>query len=159
TGVTINTLGQGYTVTNGLATTGGHGSGARINITYIKNLDAIDDRLGNALMINGNLWTTHCIQVDSTGVGGGTTGSARDGMRFYQIKNMTATPTVVQSGTLFDASATPLNYWVGSIAASGQGHMSLGASYSNSASYAGAALASRYSSDTPGTISSPTSVA
>jgi hypothetical protein len=125
-----------------------------------KNLSALDDRLGNAQIINGNLWTTHSIQVDATGVGGGTTGTARNAMRFYEINNLTGTPALVQSGTLFDSSATnPLFYWVGSIAASGQGHAIVGASSAGSAANAGAVFAGRMAGDTAGAISSPAVIA
>jgi hypothetical protein len=43
TGATIVAPGQGYTVTNGLATTGGHGSGCTINITALQNAVVTDD--------------------------------------------------------------------------------------------------------------------
>src|SRR5262249_29213763 len=53
----------------------------------------------------------------------------------------------------------PLFYWVGSIAASGQGHAIVGASSAGSAANAGAVFAGRLSSETLGTISSPTVIA
>lgn len=114
-------------------------------------LDAIDDRLMNAQMINGSLWATHSIQVDATGTASSTGG--RDGMRFYQITNMATTPTLVQAGTLFDASATdPLSFFVGSIATSGQGHSILASSYAGNTAYAGVAFDGRLSGDAPGTL-------
>src|SRR5207253_10246758 len=125
-----------------------------------KSLDPVDDRLGNAQIVNGSLWTTHSIQVASTGVGGGSTGTARNAMRFYQINNLAGTPALVQSGTMFDSSATnPLFYWVGSIATSGQGHVIVSASSAGSAANAGAVFAGRLSGDTAGTLGSPAVIA
>jgi hypothetical protein len=107
-----------------------------------RNIDAIDYRLMNAQIINGSLWTAHSIQVDQTGAGGGAIGTQRDGMRFYQINSLTGTPAVVQSGTLYDPSVTanPLYYWMGSIAATGQGHAVLASSFAGSKDYEGAAF-------------------
>jgi hypothetical protein len=76
------------------------------------SLDAIDDRLfaatihRNKVAGTSGLWTAHNIQVNSSGVGSSSGGM--DGSRWYEIANMTSTPTLVQSGTLYDASGTPL---------------------------------------------------
>jgi hypothetical protein len=46
------------------------------------NIDALDDRLFHAHIRNQQLWTSHNIGVDNTGVVGTNT---RDGTRWYQI--------------------------------------------------------------------------
>jgi hypothetical protein len=119
------------------------------------NLDDLDTRLFGARMHNGSLWTAHNIQVDGSGVANSSGG--RDGARWYQLTNMTATPALAQSGTLFDsASSNPRNFWIPSVAMSGQGHMALGCSVAGNSEHAEIAVAGRWASDTPGAIQSPT---
>jgi hypothetical protein len=92
-------------------------------------LDALDDRLFAAHLRNGRLWTAHNIGVNNSGA---TTGANRNGSRWYEIQNLGTTPTVFQTGTLFDNNTpnntTQRNYWIPSIMVSGQGHASLGCS-------------------------------
>ncbi len=121
-------------------------------------LDALDDRLFAAAIhknkITGvnSLWTAHNIEVNSSGVG--TIGGGRDGARWYELRNLTTSPMLQQSGTLFDsAPSNPRFFWIPSVAMSGQGHMALGSSTAVSATtYAGIAVAGRLSSDSSGTI-------
>jgi len=114
-------------------------------------LDAIGDRLMNAEIINGSLWTTHSIRVNSSGVG--TSGGDRNAMRFYEINNLESIPTLRQSGTLYDTAASnPLHYWVGSIATSGQGHTALASSYGGNTAFAGVAFDGRLSGDVLGSL-------
>jgi hypothetical protein len=95
-------------------------------------LDALDDRLFEAMIgrdPNGTdtLWTAHNILVNSSGVGS-STGNRAAG-RWYQLGTLDSTPSLVQSGTLFDpAAANPRQFWIPSIAMNGQGHASLNAS-------------------------------
>jgi hypothetical protein len=124
-------------------------------------LDSIDDRLFAAMLhknrITGttSLWTAHNIDVNASGVASGSGG--RNGSRWYQLDNLTSTPTLTQSGTLFDpASSNPRGFWIPSVAMSGQGHMALGASYAGNADYAGVAVAGRLSGDPLGTIQAAT---
>ncbi|HEV8202272.1 MAG TPA: immunoglobulin domain-containing protein [Candidatus Polarisedimenticolia bacterium] len=126
-------------------------------------LDALDDRLFAArLSVNRltgvpSLWTAHNILVDSTGVG--TTGGDRDGARWYEIRNLTTTPLLVQSGTLFDTAATqPRFFFIPSVAMSGQGHAALASSTSGETNYADAAVAGRLGSDALGTTQAFTPV-
>jgi hypothetical protein len=135
-----------------------------LNVPYSggtgNSLDAIDDRLfaaavhRNKVAGTNSLWTAHNIQVNSSGVGSSSGG--RDGSRWYEIANMISTPTLVQSGTLYDASGTPLYYWMPSVAASGQGHMALGCSRANLTTSAGVAVAGRLRPDAAGTTQAPT---
>ena len=133
----------------------------------IRNLDALDDRLFAAQLKKGSLWTAHNINVDPTGVATDTTGTTgRDGSRFYEITNLSTTPTLRQSGTLFDnttvSTGTARHIWIPTIAASGQGHVALGASIAAPLNSAGTqlqpsiAVAGRLSGDPLGTIQSPT---
>src|SRR5439155_4418621 len=88
-------------------------------------LDSIDDRLSNAIIRNGSLWTGHNIGVDNTG---GATGTVtRNGVRCYQIGSLGTTPALVQSGIVFTSSCTnnisSLYYWIPSTNASARGHL------------------------------------
>lgn len=125
------------------------------------NIDALNDRLYAAQMhknqLTGvrSLWAAHNILVNSSGTG--TAAGDRDAMRWYEIGSMTTTPTLVQSGTLFDTAATnPRYYWMGSVAMSGQGHMALGCSYASAVEFAGVAVAGRLASDGLGVTEAPT---
>ena len=125
-------------------------------------LDGIDDRFFAAAIhknkITGvsSLWAAHNMRVSTTGVASST--GTRNGSRWYEFGNLTTTPALVQSGTLFDAAASnPRGYWVPSVIASGQGHMALGCSYANATvDFAGAAASGRLRTDTAGTIQAPT---
>jgi hypothetical protein len=123
------------------------------------SLDALDDRLFAAQIrkniVTGisSLWTAHNIRVDASGVGG--SGGTRTGCRWYEIRNISTTPTLYQSGTLFDAAASnPMFFWIPSVAMSGQGHMSLGSSRAGTGRYAEIVVAGRLSSDALGTTQS-----
>jgi hypothetical protein len=119
------------------------------------NLDALDDRLFATRMHNGSLWTAHNIQVNSSGVA--SSNGHRDGARWYQLSNLAGTPTVAQSGTLFDSSASsPRFFWIPSCAMNGQGHMALGCSVASANEHAEIAATGRLATDTLGTIQSPT---
>ena len=122
-----------------------------------KTLDALDDRLFAAMMMKNKitgvntLWTAHNIQVNTSGVGSGSGG--RNGSRWYEIANMTTTPTLAQSGTYFDAAASnPRGYFIPGIAMSGQGHAILGTSSTASDQFADCGFAGRYRTDAGGTF-------
>lgn len=117
----------------------------------LANLDAVDDRLQHAVIRDGRLWTSHQIQVDATGAGSATGG--RNGIRWYEIEGLGATPVVRQSGTVFDASATtPASYFAGSMMVSGQGHVALGATVAGAATFVNAAVTGRLAGDPLGTM-------
>jgi subtilase family serine protease len=127
----------------------------------VNNLDALDDRFFAAAIHKNkttgvsSLWTAHNIEVNSSGVG--AAGGGRNGSRWYEITGMTSTPTVNQSGTLFDAaSSNPLGFWIPSVAMSGQGHMALGSSRAGVNNRAEIVVAGRLTTDTLGTIQAPT---
>lgn len=121
-------------------------------------LSSLDDRLFAARLVRNtitgvdSIWTSHNIGVTNTGVAGNT----RNGMRWYNIGNLTTTPTMIQSGTLFDSAASnPFSYWVGSITGTGQGHAVIGSSRSSANTFASAATAGRLRTDTLGTLQAP----
>ncbi len=94
-------------------------------------LDALDDRLYAAHLRNGRLWTAHNIGVNNTGTTTGT--RTRNAARWYEIQNLSTTPTVFQTGTLYDNTGgvtdiTQRSYWIPSIMVSGQSHAALGCS-------------------------------
>lgn len=118
------------------------------------NLDGSDDRLLAAHLRNGRLWTAHAIQVNASGVASNTGG--RNGTRWYEIQNLTTTPALVQSGTVFDSAATnPLSYWMPAVVVSGQGHAYLGFSSAGNSAFANAAATARWVGDSLGTMQSP----
>ncbi|MBX3378989.1 MAG: hypothetical protein KF805_02755 [Phycisphaeraceae bacterium] len=126
-------------------------------------VDALNTRLYDARIHRDRstgsrtLWTAHCIQVNSSGVGSSVGG--RNGARWYQIGNLTASPTLVQSGTLFDNAASNQRYYTfPTVAMSGQGHMALGASFGGAVNFMSSAAAGRLASDPLGTTQAPTTI-
>ncbi len=124
---------------------------------------AVDDRLFAAQVrrdrLTGlpSLVTAHNIQVTGGGVAGP---GGRNGSRWYQIGSLGLTPTLVQSGTLFDpASNAPRSFWIPSIAMTGQGHMAIGCGSASSSTLIGCATAGRLWSDPPGSIQAPVWIA
>jgi hypothetical protein len=117
-------------------------------------LDALDDRLFDAKLRDGRIWTAHNIAVDAAGAGSDT--GDRDGSRWYEIDVTGGAPALVQSGTLFDpAAASPRSYWIPSIMVSGQGHAAIGASASGATQYANGVTAGRFATDPAGQLQSP----
>ena len=120
-------------------------------------LDPIDDRLMAAHVRNGRLWTSHGIGVSNTGVSTGTV--TRNAARWYELSNLSATPAVVQSGTLFTATDTNVttarHYWIPTVMVSGQGHAALGISTAGTNERANAATAGRLATDALGTLQAP----
>ncbi len=115
-------------------------------------LDALDDRLSSASLRGGHVWTAHNIAVD----GAGDSPGDRDGSRWYEIDVSTGTPSLVQSGTLFDAAAAaPRFYWMPAIAVSGQGRAVLGASVAGAAQPIQAAVTERLASTPAGVLQPP----
>ncbi len=117
------------------------------------NLDGSDDRLYAAHIRNGRLWTAHAIGVNS---GGTTTTPTRNAARWYELQNLTGTPTVVQQGTVFDAAATnPKFFWMPTVMVSGQGHAAIGFSTAGTNNRANAGATGRWASDTLGAMQVP----
>ncbi|MEA2971729.1 MAG: hypothetical protein QOG82_187 [Actinomycetota bacterium] len=118
-------------------------------------LEAHDDRLYAAVMRNGRLWTAHNIGVIYTGLVFGT--STRTATRWYELQNLSTTPAVLQSGTVFDDAVTnPLSYWTPTITVSGQGHAAMGGSVAGLSHYADAWITGRLVGDALGTMQTVT---
>lgn len=131
-------------------------------------LDALgDERLLDAQMIRNkisgqtSIWTSHHIAVNAGGTAVTADGvaNARNAMRWYQLAENNGVLTLTQSGTLFDNTATGAKgYWMGTIAASGQGHAVLGSSVASSTLHANSIVAGRYSSQPAGILNPPVNV-
>lgn len=120
------------------------------------NLDALDDRLFAALIRGGRLWTSHNMAVTAAGVASNSNAQRRNGVRWYEliVPPTTGTPTVNQSGTIFDTAATVAlarQYWIPTIGLSGQGHAALGYSTAGTPFRIDAATNGRLRGDTLGT--------
>jgi len=117
-------------------------------------VDGIDERLMSAVIRNGNLWTAHAIYVNASG---STSSPNRDAARWYQISNLTGSPNLVQSGTVYDPStpndANQLNYWIPAINVSGQGHVAMGFSSAGTNARLNSATIGRLAGDPSGTMS------
>lgn len=118
-------------------------------------LDALDDKLFMAQMRNGSIWTAQNIAVNSSGT---TTSPTRNGSRWYEVSNLTATPTLIQSGTVFDNSANADNYWLPTIAASGQGHTAMVYCIAGANTRINMGSVGRFSSDVLGTMQTPLTI-
>jgi hypothetical protein len=125
-------------------------------------LDALDDRLFQAHIRNGRLWTSHNIAVSATGVASSAS-TRRDGVRWYELNGIRSIdngglPVVVQSGTLFDPAATVAaarQYFIPSVVVSGQGHAALGYSTAGTPYYADGGTVGRLAGDLAGTLQTP----
>jgi hypothetical protein len=120
-------------------------------------LDSIDDRLFGASITKNrltgvsSLWTAHNVGVVASGVGSGS--ADRNASRWYQIDNLTGTPTLTQAGTAFDPSASgPLGMWIPTIGANGQGAALMGTSIAGVSLSASAAGFARVSGDPAGSL-------
>jgi len=124
-------------------------------------LDSLDDRFFEAMIRNGRLWSSHNFRVSSAGVAN-TAAAARNAVRWYEFQNLTTTPTLVQSGTVFDNAATlaaARQYWIPSMIVTGQGHSILGMSMAGTPIGATPAYVGRLAGDTLGTMTGPPTVA
>jgi len=118
------------------------------------NLDPVDDRLFAAHIRNGRLWTAHNIQVNSSGTASSSGG--RNGSRWYELQNLTGTPSVVEYGTVFDsASSNAKSYWIPSIMVSGQGHVAMGFSTAGTNYRVNAGTVGRLATDALNTMQTP----
>ncbi|MBL8008253.1 MAG: hypothetical protein JNJ56_12040 [Ignavibacteria bacterium] len=120
------------------------------------NLDGLDDRLfaaaihRNKISNTVTLWTAHNFEVNSSGVA--STSGNRLASRWYEVTNLTTTPSLSQSGTIFDPAASNiLNYWIPSCAMSGQGHMAIAYSRAGTANKAEIYASGRLRTDALGT--------
>ena len=117
-------------------------------------LDGLDDRLLQAVIRNGRLWTSQQIDVDTTGQAVATGG--RNAVRWYELGGLEATPSIVQSGTVFDNTpSNPVHYWMGAIMPNGQGHVALGMSMGGATTRVNTAFTGRLATDAAGVMDAP----
>jgi Bacterial Ig domain len=120
-------------------------------------LDAQDDRLSQAVIRGGRLWTSHQIEVDAAGQA--ALGGGRNAIRWYELQNLDTAPALRQLGTVFDSAASsPVSYFMSSVMVSGQGHMAMGSTVAGASAFVNAMTAGRLSSDAPGQINGPPQV-
>ena len=121
------------------------------------NLDGLDDRLYAAMARGGHLWTAHNIGVNTTGVATSTASIKRNGTRWYDLTNLTGTPTVTQSGTVFDGAvqASARDFFIPSIMVTGQNHAALSLTTGGTPFFVNAYTAGRLSGDATGTMQAP----
>ncbi len=122
-----------------------------LGMTGKRLLDALDDRLFAAHFRSGRLWTAHNIEVNASGAA--STMGGRTGVRWYELEGVASpgTPSVRQSGTIFDPASSPRFFWIPTVMVSGQGHTALGFSTAGTDFRADAATVGRLSGDTLGT--------
>jgi len=113
-----------------------------------QQLDSLGDRLMFRLAYRNfgsyeSLVVNHSVQISGS--------SNQTGIRWYEIRNPTGTPSVYQQSTY--APDTSTYRWMGSIAEDQSGDLAVGYSVSNSSNiYPGIRYAGRVPSDTPGTL-------
>lgn len=125
-----------------------------------------DDRRLIAAMIKQNkitntsgLWVAQGSLMDIAGVGG--SGGDRDGAVWFEIGNLSNTPTILQSASMCDTSGTGtsiVHYTYPSIAESGQGHNIMGFTSVGATKYAQAGVAGRYRTNASGTFNAPVDI-
>lgn len=124
------------------------------------SIDGNDRRLCAAMIkknkISGqaNLWVAQGTLLNSSGIGG--SGGDRDGALWLEIGNLSTSPTILQSATLYDgvnsSSSSAENYIYPTIAMSGQGNSLMGFTSAGASKYAQAAAAQRFRTDPFGTF-------
>ena len=125
------------------------------------NLGSLDDRLYAAMIRNGRLWSAHSFRVNNAGVAS-TVADARNAVRWYELQNLTTTPTLVQSGTVFDNAATRAaarQYFIPSVAVTGQNHAVVGFTMAGTPVGATPAYAARLAGDPLSTMTGPPTTA
>ncbi|MCS6777163.1 MAG: hypothetical protein RMJ43_05020 [Chloroherpetonaceae bacterium] len=124
-------------------------------------LDALDDRLfaaeirKNRITGVSTLWTAHNFRVNTSGIAS-TDSDARNASRWYEIQNLSGTPSLRQSGTVFDnAASSAQGFWIPSIIMTGQGHAVMAMNVAGPNRRADIVFAGRLSGDPLGTLRAP----
>jgi hypothetical protein len=112
-----------------------------------QKLDSLGDRLMFRLAYR-NFGSYESMVVNHS-VSLGSRASSHTGVRWYEIRNPSGTPTVFQQGT-FSPDAN--HRWMGSIAMDKKGNIALGYSVSGPTLYPGIRYAGRQSTDPRGTL-------
>lgn len=100
-----------------------------------------------------SMWTAHVVETDTTCTPAGSGNNRRLGAKWYEIGNLSTTPTITQFGTLCTTatgsttSNTERGFFYPTVVQTGQGHMALGASYASATEFVGIAAAGRLRTD------------
>jgi len=100
-----------------------------------------------------SLWTAHAVEVDATCTPAASGNSRRIGAKWYELGNLSTTPTITQFGTLCTTAPgsaitnSERGFFFPTVAMSGQGHMALGSSFASAAEFVGVAAAGRLRTD------------
>jgi hypothetical protein len=100
-----------------------------------------------------SLWTAHSVETNTSCTPASSGTSRRLGAKWYEIGNMTTSPTIIQFGTLCTttlgspATNSERGFLYPTVVASGQGHMALGASQASATEFVGIAAAGRLRTD------------
>ncbi len=111
-------------------------------------LDSLADRLMYRLAYRNRGGVESLVVNHSVTVGNKRTGITS--VRWYEVRNPNATPTVFQQGTL--STSDGIHRWMGSIAMDKQGNIALGYSASNSSVSPSIRYTGRLVTDAPGTM-------
>jgi hypothetical protein len=111
-----------------------------------------------------SLWTAHSVETDPTCTPAGSGSGRRLGARWYEIGNLTTSPSITQFGTLCTTAAgsstnnSERGFLYPAVVETGQGHMALGASFASATEYVGVAAAGRLRTDPPGGTRAPETI-
>ena len=100
-----------------------------------------------------SLWTAQSVETDLTCTPADTGNARRLGAKWYEIGNLTTTPTVTQFGTLCTTALgngvtnTERGFLDPTVTGTGQGHVALASSYASRTEFAGIAAAGRLRTD------------
>src|SRR5207245_6762502 len=99
--------------------------------------------------------------VTSTGAASGFDTERRNAARWYELSVPvgSGSPTLVQSGTVFDSAAfvsSARHFWIPSVMVSGQGHAAFGFSTAGTPFHIDGATTGRLATDALGTLNAPT---
>ncbi|MCX6553370.1 MAG: hypothetical protein NTY02_20585, partial [Acidobacteria bacterium] len=113
-------------------------------------IDVGTDRLLQAVVRGGKLWTTRNVGVNSTG---GSAAADRTGCEWIELSLSGDVAALSQSGRVYDpASTDPRFYYYPSLAVNGLGSVVMGFSGSKSSEFAGAFTCGRLAGDPAGAI-------
>jgi hypothetical protein len=108
-----------------------------------------DDRVQMGVRRGNRIWLCRNVGTNAAGAAGST----RCSVEWMEMDVSGASPTLVQSGRVYDTAATdPRMYYYPAISVNGQGHVALGFSGSKSTEYVAAYTCGRLSSDAAGTM-------
>ncbi len=147
------------TLSSPLAITGATGTEYPVDVPQLSTTTRLRvgrDDLTFAGVRNGRLWSAHHVGVNASGAPSTGTGT-RTAVRWFELTDLSTTPSVRQSGLIYDSAASaPRHYFVPSLAISGQGHTFFGFNASGANEYVNAQASIRLRDAALGTTQTPT---